>query len=488
MKFVNEKLNKFNEYLDGKKVAIIGMGVSNLPLLDYFYDKNAKITVFDRNSLSDEIMEKINKYRYEVEIGEDNLSRLHGYDIIFRSPSILPTTPEFVEEVQNGAILTSEIEMVLKLAPCKIIGVTGTEGKTTTTSIIYEICKKAGYKCFLGGNIGKPIFTQINEMKPDDLVILELSSFQLMGMEISPDIAVVTNMFPDHLNIHKSYEEYQQAKKNIFLHQDKTGIVVLNRDNEITKNFASEVKGNLVFFSSTKQLKNGYVYDRKDEIIKHCIDGHCKDLLRKSDIKLRGIHNYENICCALAATSTLVDEKIQIEAIKEFKGVEHRLEFVRELDGVKYYNDSIGTSPTSTIAGLNAFDENIILLAGGSDKGLDYKEIGKTIAEKVGTLILTGPTSEKIENATIIALEEMQKENKSTENEIKNIEDKASKSSEKNLEIIHCTNLEEAVKIAKIKARPGDIVLLSPASASFDAFKNFIERGEKFKQFVNDLK
>ena len=226
MEFVNEKLEKFNKFLDGKKVAIIGLGVSNYPLLDYFYDKNAKVTVFDKKQLSDEAMQKINKYRYEVEIGEDNLSRLHGFDIIFRSPSMLPTKPEFVKEVENGAILTSEIEMCIKLVPCKIIGVTGTEGKTTTTSIIYEICKKAGYKCFLGGNIGTPIFTQIEEMTPNDLVILELSSFQLMNMPVSPDIAVVTNMFPDHLNIHKSYEEYQEAKKQIFLHQDKDGILI----------------------------------------------------------------------------------------------------------------------------------------------------------------------------------------------------------------------------------------------------------------------
>ena len=206
MDFVNEKLEEFNKFLDGKKVAIIGMGVSNVPLLDYFYDKNAKVTVFDKRNLSDEIMEKINKYRYEVEIGEDNLSRLHGYDVIFRSPSALPTTPEFVEEVERGALLTSEIEMVLKLAPCKVIGVTGTEGKTTTTSIIYEILKQTGRNCFLGGNIGKPIFTKVKDMRPDDIIVLELSSFQLMGMEVSPDIAVVTNMFPDHLNVHKSYE------------------------------------------------------------------------------------------------------------------------------------------------------------------------------------------------------------------------------------------------------------------------------------------
>ncbi|MGN1327283.1 MAG: Mur ligase family protein, partial [Clostridia bacterium] len=281
MEYINKKLEEFNQYLDGKKVAIIGMGVSNLPLLDYFYDKNAKVTVFDRNTLSDEIMSKINKYRYEVEIGEDNLSKLQGFDIIFRSPSALPTTLEFVDEVNRGAILTSEIEMVLKLAPCKIIGITGTEGKTTTTSIVYEIAKKAGYNCFLGGNIGKPIFTQIEKMKPEDLVILELSSFQLMGMEISPNISAVTNMFPDHLDKHKSLEEYEQAKKSIFLHQSENDILVLNKDNDTTREFAKEAKGKVIFFSSTKKLRDGYVYDREDGIIKHCIDGKCKDLINK---------------------------------------------------------------------------------------------------------------------------------------------------------------------------------------------------------------
>ena len=464
MEYKNDKLEEFNDFLDGKQVAIIGMGVSNIPLLDYFYDKNAKVTVFSSNALSDEIMAKINKYRYEVELGEDNLSRLKGFDIIFRSPSALPTKHEFQSAVKKGAILTSEIEMVLKLAPCKIIGVTGTEGKTTTTSLIYEICKKAGYNCFLGGNIGKPIFTKINQMKPEDIVILELSSFQLMGMTVSPNIAVVTNIFPDHLNVHKSYEEYQDAKKSIFRNQTEEGIVILNKDNEITEKFADEVKGKVIFFSSTKKLKNGYVYDREDGFIKKCTNGKCEKILNKNDIKLRGIHNYENICAALAATETVASKEAQIEAVKNFKGVEHRLEFVREIDGVKYYNDSIGTSPASTIAGLNAFDENIILLAGGSDKGLDYKEIGEVIAKKVGTLILTGPTAQKIEEATKQALSE-----------------------EKNIEIIHTNNLEESVKVAKEKAKEGDIVLLSPASASFDAFKNFEERGNYFKTLVNNL-
>ena len=434
MEYNNEKLQKFNNFLENKKIAIIGMGVSNLPLLDYFYDKNAKVTIFNNNTLTDEIMQKINKYRYEVEIGTDNLSMLKGFDIIFRSPSALPTTPEFVREVEKGSILTSEIEMVLKLAPCKIIGVTGTEGKTTTTSLIYEIAKQAGYKCFLGGNIGTPIFTRINEMRPEDLVILELSSFQLMGMEVSPNISVVTNIYPDHLNVHKSYEEYIQAKKNIFLHQDKDGILILNKDNEITSKFSSEAKGAVKYFSSTKELENGYFYDREEKVIKQDIDGKYKDIIRKEEIKLRGIHNYENICAALSATQTIATTEEQIQAIKNFKGVEHRLEFVRTLNGVEYYNDSIGTSPASTIAGLNAFDENIVLLAGGSDKGLDYKEIGETIAKKVGTLILTGPTATKIENAT----------------------NKALKKENKQIKILHCADLKEAVETAYKNSKKGE--------------------------------
>lgn len=470
MEYINKKLEEFNKKLDGKQVAIIGMGVSNIPLLDYFYDKNAKVTIFNNKILSDEIMKKINKYRYQVEIGQDNLTMLKGFDYIFRSPSALPTTPEFQREVHNGSILTSEIEQVIELAPCKIIGVTGTEGKTTTTSIIYEICKRTGYKCFLGGNIGKPIFTKISEMKPEDLVILELSSFQLMGMKESPDISVVTNMFPDHLNIHSSYEEYQNAKKEIYMHQNEDGIVVLNDDNEITKKFENEIleanpNKNIKLFSSLKKLENGYFYDREDGFIKFAQGGNIQNVIYKDDIKLRGVHNYENICAALSATDTLAKKEDQLKAITEFTGVEHRLEFVRKLDGVKYYNDSIGTSPASTIAGLNSFDENIVLLAGGSDKGLDYTEIGKKIAEKVGTLILTGPTAPIIEKATLDA---------KTENN--------------NIKIIHCENLEEAVKTARKNAKSGDVVLLSPASASFDAFKNFMERGEKFKEFVNNLK
>ncbi len=462
----NKKLEEFERYIKGKKVAIIGIGVSNIPLLDYFYQLHVNVTVFDSKELhqiNKEAIQKIEKYRFDFISGEHALDKLIGFDIIFRSPSCMPDTPQLVAEVEKGAILTSEIEMVLKLAPCKVIGVTGTEGKTTTTSLINSIIQKSGKRCFLGGNMGKPIFTQIKDMSPEDIVILELSSFQLEDTNVSPDISVVTNIYPDHLNVHKSYEEYREAKKNIFRYQSENGIVVLNYDNEFTRDFAKEAQGKVIFFSSNEKLENGYIYDKTDETIKYCEDGIRRHIMKKTDIKLKGVHNYENICAALAATSSIVDIDTQIEAIKEFCGVEHRLEFVRELDGVKWYNDSIGTSPASTIAGLNSFDEDIVLLAGGSDKGLDYKEVGEAIARKVKILILTGPTSEKIETAVKQAL------------------------NGKTIEIYYTTNMQESVKLAKELAQRGDIVLLSPASASFDLYKNFEDRGKQFKNCVNSL-
>ena len=462
----NTNLEEFEKYARGKKVAIIGIGVSNLPLLEYFYDLNARVTIFDSkesNQISVEAMQKIEKYGFEFIGGKDSLSRLKGFDIIFRSPSCMPDRPELVEAVENGAVLTSEIEMVLKLAPCKVIGITGTEGKTTTTTLINEIVKKSGRKTYLGGNMGKPIFTKIRNVKPENIIILELSSFQLSDMDISPDISVVTNIYPDHLNVHKSYEEYREAKKNIFKHQSENGIVVLNYDNEFTREFAKEANGKVIFFSSKEKLDDGFIYDKADGTIKYCKDGVRRHIMKKEDIKLRGIHNYENICAALAATSSIVDVDTQVKAIEEFTGVEHRLEFVRELNNVKWYNDSIGTSPASTIAGLNSFDEDIILLAGGSDKGLDYKEVGEAIARKVRALILTGPTSEKIENATKQAL------------------------NGKSIEIYYTSNMQESVNLAKDIAKAGDVVLLSPASASFDLYKNFEDRGHQFKDCVNNL-
>ena len=466
MSYINRKLIEFNNELANKKIAIIGMGVSNIPLIDYFYKYKAKITIFDKrtiDNLDDIVLKKINEYNIEYSLGENNLSKLHGFDYIFRSPSCRPDTRELVEEEKNGAIITSEIEMLIKLCPGTVIGITGSDGKTTTTSLIYAILKEKGYECFLGGNIGVPLFTKLNEMTPNSVVVLELSSFQLMNMNISPKISVITNISPNHLDIHKSYEEYINSKKNIFSHQNSNDIVVLNADNEITYNLKSEANGKVILFSSKQKLDNGIIYDNK--IIKSCEDGLRRHIIEVKNIKLRGIHNYENICAAIAATKSLVDIDTQIKAISKFAGVEHRLEYIRTINGVEWYNDSIGTSPSRTIAGLNSFDEKIVLIAGGYDKHLDYTPIAKPIVEHVSALILVGATTEKIYTAVTNELKAQGKE----------------------IPIAKCTTLEETISIAHKIAKDGEVVLFSPASASFDMFKNFAERGDLFKELVNKI-
>ena len=466
MQYQNKKLKEFEDYIHNKKIAVIGLGVSNKPLISYFYHLGAKVSFFDKRSIDkidEDIISEIQKYGFELYTGEDNLKHLQGFSIIFRSPSCRPDTPEIVAEVQKGAVLTSEIEMLMELCPGTIIGITGSDGKTTTTNLIYQILKENGYHCYLGGNIGIPLFTKVKEMKLEDIVVLELSSFQLMNMKISPHISVITNISPNHLDIHKSYEEYIDAKKNIFKFQKENDILVLNYDNEITRKFKNEAKGKVVYFSRKEKLENGIIYDKGT--IKQCEDNVRRHILNVKDVVLRGVHNYENICAAVAATSSLVEPETQVKAIKQFKGVEHRLEFVKEINGVKWYNDSIGTSPTRTIAGLHSFDEKIVLIAGGYDKHLDYTPIAKPIVENVSQLILMGATAPKIEEAV--------------KNELK--------LQNKTMSIYHCQSLKETVEKANEVAKKGEIVLFSPASASFDLFKNFEDRGNQFKALVQKL-
>ena len=465
MEYINEGLNKFNKDIVGKKIAIIGLGISNKPLINYLNNLKAKITVFDNRTqekIDKDIWEDINKYHIKHYLGNDYLKNLVGFDYIFRSPSCRPDLPEIEEEVKRGAILTSEIEMVLKLTPSKTIGITGSDGKTTTTSLVYEILRRK-YKCFLGGNIGTPLFTKISEMRPEDIVVLELSSFQLMNMKLSTDYAIITNISPNHLNVHKDYKEYINSKANIFQNQDENGVLVVNYDNDITKNLGKQAKGRVVYFSRKEKIPNGVIFD--EDIIKICDNDLRRHVINRKDIKIRGLHNIENICAAVAVTKDLVTPEEQKKAIEQFTGVEHRLEFVREINDVKWYNDSIASSPNRTIAGLNSYDERIVLIAGGRDKQLDYDPIATPIIENVDTLIVMGETAEKIKNAVI---RELKRQNKT-------------------LEIIKVANVEEAVKKAKEKAKPKQIVLFSPASTSFDMFKNFEERGKKFKEEVNKL-
>ena len=466
MSFENKKLEEFNDYIRFRKVAVIGLGVSNLPLLEYLYNQKAKVTVFDERTIeeiSSDTICKINAYEFETFFGKNCLENLNGFNVIFRSPSCLPTRPELQREADRGAIVTTEVEMLMEMCPCKIIGVTGSDGKTTTTSLINAILQHAGYKTFLGGNIGTPLFTKLPEMEPNDIVVLELSSFQLMNMHVSPDIAIITNITPNHLNIHKDYQEYIDAKKEIFKNQNENGILILNYDNDITRECSKEAKGKVIFFSSKEKLDNGFIVD--EDIIKECKDKVRKHILNTDEVILRGNHNFQNIATALAATKTLVDTDVAVEAIKKFKPVEHRIEFVREINGVKWYNDSASSSPTRTISGLNAFKENIILIAGGYDKNLEYKPLAKPVVDKVSTLILIGQTAEKIYD---VVKNEAEKENKK-------------------ININMCDTLEQTIEIAKKSSKKGDVVLFSPASASFDMFKNFADRGNQFKDLVNKI-
>ena len=462
----NQKLKEFNEYIRFRKVAVIGLGVSNIPLLDYLHEQKAQVTVFDDRTIdkiSEDIIEKINRYEFQTSFGENSLENLVGFNIIFRSPSCLPTRPELEAEANRGTIVTTEVEMLMEMCPCKMIGVTGSDGKTTTTSMIAAILKEAGYNTYLGGNIGTPLFTKLPEIEPEDILVLELSSFQLMNMHVSPDIAVITNITPNHLNIHKDYEEYIDAKKNIFKNQDENGILILNYDNDITRNCSREANGKVILFSSKTKLDNGFIVD--EDIIKECDDKIRKHILNTDEVILRGNHNFQNIATALAATKTLVDTDIAVKAIKEFKPVEHRIEFIREIDGVKWYNDSASSSPTRTISGLKAFKENIVLIAGGYDKDLEYEPLAKPVVDKVSTLILIGQTAEKIFEV---------------------VKQKAEEQSKK-IDIVMCDSLEETINVARKSAKKGDVVLFSPASASFDMFKNFADRGNQFKNLVNNI-
>ena len=445
--------------LRNKRIFIIGMGVSNMPLIENMLDAGLSVTACDkreREAFGGKI-EALEQRGLSVYLGSDYLDHLAGAQIIFRTPGIRPDLPQLRQAVEEGAELTSEMEIFFRLCPCRIIAVTGSDGKTTTTSIIAGLLKAAGYRTFVGGNIGRPLLCEVDEINPDDIVVLELSSFQLMTMVQSASIAVVTNLAPNHLDVHKDMNEYIDAKRNIFIHQESEDKLIINGDNEITAAFAAQAKGEVVRFgrhnSADICLKDG------------TISYHGHKILRVEDIALPGDHNQENYMAAIAAVDGLIPEEIITSFAKTFGGVEHRIEFVRELDGVRYYNDSIASSPSRTIAGLHSFEQKVILIAGGYDKHIPYDILGPHITACVKELILTGDTAEKIRNATLAA------------------PDYRSGAPEIHL----CSNLEEAVKKARESAAPGDVVLLSPASASFDQYKNFEERGNKFKEFVLNL-
>ena len=442
--------------LQGKRIIVLGLGVSNRPLVRMMLRYGCTVIGCDRTpreKLDAEVLE-LEADGCQLRLGDTYLDNLCG-DIVFRTPGMHPDKPELQALRAVGAQITSEMEVFFALCPCTTIAVTGSDGKTTTTTLISEMLKAAGKTVWLGGNIGTPLLPKLDDMKADDFAVVELSSFQLMDMTHSPKRAIVTNLAPNHLDIHKDMEEYVDSKKNIFRFQNAEDLLVLNADNEITAGFLGN--GTTRFFS--RQGKDAHVVLRDGVIFRGG-----KAVLNTRDILLPGVHNIENYMAAIAMVEDLVEDEVIVHVAKNFGGVEHRIELVRIKDGVRYYNDSIASSPSRTIAGLRSFKEKVILIAGGYDKHIPYDVLGPEICAHVKQVFLCGATAPQIRAA------------------VENCADFHGQ-----VELTDCGNFENAVRTAAAAAREGDVVLMSPASASFDEFKNFMIRGEFFKKIVKEL-
>ena len=456
---------KFEEYLNTlqqKTVAVIGIGVSNRPLIELLLDRGVAVTACDRQERAalGTYADTLEARGARLRLGADYLEGLTE-DVIFRTPGMRPDLPQLTAAVARGSVLTSEMEVFFEVCPCPKIAVTGSDGKTTTTTIIAELLKRAGRTVHLGGNIGHPLLAETGSMAPEDIAVLELSSFQLMTMTQSPHIAVITNLAPNHLDVHKDFQEYIDAKKNIFTHQTAQDIAVFNADNPYTAEEAGRAVGRARLFSRKQELKDG-VFLRGGTIIARS-GGQEREVMQVSDIRLPGVHNVENYLAAIAAVDGLVPDDVIRDFAREFGGVEHRIELIRTRKGVRWYNDSIASSPSRTIAGLNSFPEKVILIAGGKDKGIPYDALGPVVNDHVKLLLLCGATAGVIRRA----VEQADNYN--------------------GLEILDVADYREAVSIADSRSAEGDVVILSPASTSFDRFKNFMERGKAFKAIVNQL-
>ena len=451
-------MNGFERYfnsLQGKKIAVLGLGVSNRPLVRLLLEFGCDVTGCDktpREKLDEEVL-LLEREGCRLRVGGGYLDGVEA-DVVFRTPGMHPGNPAIEALRRRGAEITSEMEVFFEVAPCFIVAVTGSDGKTTTTTLIAEMLKAEGKTVWLGGNIGTPLLPLCRQMKPEDYAVVELSSFQLMDMKRSPQRAVVTNLAPNHLDVHRDMEEYVQAKKNIFRFQNPGDLLVLNADNAITASFTG--RGETHFFSRKDRTncvweENGVIYRRGEKV------------LASEEILIPGTHNVENYMAAIAAVDGLVRDETIRQVARNFGGVEHRIELVRVKDGVKFYNDSIASSPSRTIAGLRSFTQKVILIAGGYDKHIPYDVLGPEICAHVSKLFLCGATAGKIRSAV-----------------------EQAEGTEKP-EITDCGDFENAVRTAAAAAKGGDIVLMSPASASFDQFKNFMVRGECFKRIVKEL-
>jgi len=449
----------FDEYflsLRNKRIVVLGLGVSNRPLVRLLLRYGCSVTGCDktpRDKLDAEVLE-LEKQGCTLQTGESYLDDLTA-DIVFRTPGMHPANPALEKLRSGGAVITSEMEVFFELCPCTILAVTGSDGKTTTTTLISEMLKAAGKKVWLGGNIGTPLLPVCDQIGLQDFAVVELSSFQLMDMKRSPHVAVVTNLAPNHLDVHKDMDEYVDAKKNIFRFQKADDVLILNGDNDITDGFIGN--GITKKFSRQKEAniyaENGVIYRNSEA------------LMDTKDILLPGVHNIENYMAAILAVEGIVEDAVIRQIARTFGGVEHRVELVREKDGVRYYNDSIASSPTRTIAGLRSFPEKVILIAGGYDKRIPYTVLGPEICAHVKKLFINGATAGQIRSAV----------------------ENAQEYRPGYPEIIDCNDFTDAVYRAVTAAQPGDVVLMSPASAAFDQFKNFMERGKYFKKLIMEL-
>ena len=458
-------LNEYVNSIKDKRIAVIGVGVSNTPLINLLLSCGCNVTVCDKRSLSEmgmEALDLINRGA-KLKLGEDYLEGL-DHDIIFRTPGLMPFDPHLEAAKARGSLITSEMEVFFALCPCKTIAVTGSDGKTTTTTIISELLKAAGYRVHLGGNIGHPLLCEIPETVADDIAVLELSSFQLHSMYCKPNVAVVTNISPNHLDKHKDYQDYIDAKRAEFEHQNEDDKLILNFDDEHSAYYAHFAHAPVSYFSDKNRVDRGVICE--NGMILRVNGTEQQEIMGAEEIKLPGEHNLLNYLAAFAAVEGLVSNEICRQVAMTFAGVEHRLEQVRVLNGVTYINDSIGTSPTRTSAGLHALKVKPIVIAGGYDKHIPFDGLGDELCRFAKRVFLTGDTAESIHKAIV----------------------NSPYYAESGLEIQRIDDFKEAVLAASASAEPGDIVLLSPACAAFDRFKNFAERGKYFKEIVMELK
>jgi len=451
-------LDTYMDALSGKTIGVVGIGVSNLPLLRLLAKRGADVTACDRSTAEElgETYRELSTAGVKFRLGEHYLDIL-DFDVVFRTPGIHPN--KLLDAVRPDTVITSEMEAFFTVCPCRTIAVTGSDGKTTTSTIISRLLETEGFRVHLGGNIGKPLLCDVPDFRPEDVAVLELSSFQLHSMHCRPDVAVITNLSPNHLDVHPSFEDYANAKKNVFLSQNGDCRLVLNLDNAYTAACAEEAAAEIMWFSRQQTVEKGFSFHdgaiwRERE---HFIDA--------SDILLPGLHNIENYMAAFAATDGMVSKETCSRVAKTFGGVAHRIELIRTLRGVRYYNDSIASSPTRTVAGLRSFRQKVILIAGGHDKNVPFDELAEEIVKSVKALYLVGETAEKIRDAVIAA----------------------PGYDADNLPVLVMEDFRETILAASRCAQEGDVVILSPGCSSFDRFRNFAERGNAFRAVVEEL-